>query len=112
MNIPDKLFFKIGEAASIIKVEPYVLRYWESEFNILSPEKSKTGRRLYKKEDIELLLEIKRLLYEEKYSIEGAKRKLRQKAKVADNLEKFADVINFLKKELQSIMSELKEEIS
>ncbi|MFQ5716518.1 MAG: MerR family transcriptional regulator, partial [Nitrospinales bacterium] len=61
-KIPDKLFFKIGEAAEITGVENYVLRYWEDEFDMLKPEKNRSGQRLYKKKDVELALEIKRLL--------------------------------------------------
>jgi len=72
-EIPDKLFFRIGEVSQIIGVEPYVLRYWESEFKALSPKKSGTGQRMFKRKDVELLLEIKRLLYDKKFTIEGAR---------------------------------------
>jgi DNA-binding transcriptional MerR regulator len=74
--IPDKLYFKIGEVSEIAGVEPYVLRYWESEFRIVSPERSRSKQRLYTRKDLDLILEIKRLLYEERYTIEGAKRRL------------------------------------
>lgn len=73
---PEKLFYKIGEAGSIIGVESYVLRYWETEFPFLSPRKSKSGQRIYTKKDIDLLLQIKKLLYEEKYTIDGVRKKL------------------------------------
>jgi DNA-binding transcriptional MerR regulator len=73
---PDKLFYKIGEVSKIIGVEPYVLRYWETEFPFLSPRKSKSGQRIYTKNDIDLILQIKKLLYEEKYTIDGVRRKL------------------------------------
>lgn len=72
----DKLFYKIGEASKIIGVEPYVLRYWETEFPFLKPKKSKSGQRIYTKDDIEIALQIKHLLYEEKYTIDGVRRKL------------------------------------
>jgi DNA-binding transcriptional MerR regulator len=73
---PEKLFYKIGEASRIIEVESYVLRYWETEFPFLSPRKSKSGQRIYTKKDIDVLLQIKKLLYEERYTIDGVRRKL------------------------------------
>jgi DNA-binding transcriptional MerR regulator len=76
-EIPDKLYFKIGEVSEILGVEPYVLRYWESEFPQLSPKKSGTGHRLYRRNDVELLLRIKYLLYEKRFTIEGARQSLR-----------------------------------
>ena len=76
--IPDKLFFKIGEVADLASVEQHVLRYWEDEIDLLKPTKNKSGQRLYKKKDVELVLEIKRLLYEEKFTIAGAKNKLKR----------------------------------
>jgi DNA-binding transcriptional MerR regulator len=76
-EIPDKLYFKIGEVSEILGVEPYVLRYWESEFPRLSPKKSGTGHRLYRRKDVELLLRIKQLLYEKRFTIEGARQTLR-----------------------------------
>ena len=75
-EIPDKLYFRIGEVAELLAVEPYVLRYWETEFPSLAPKKSDTGHRLYRRKDVELLLKIKRLLYEERYTIEGARQML------------------------------------
>ncbi len=74
-SIPEKLFYKIGEVGRITGVEPYVLRYWESEFPFLKPRKSRSGQRLYVKKDIEMILEIKKLLYDERYTIEGVKKK-------------------------------------
>jgi len=75
-EIPDKLYFRIGEVSEILGVEPYVLRYWETEFPQLSPKKSGTGHRLYRRKDVELLLLIKRLLYEKRFTIEGARQNL------------------------------------
>jgi DNA-binding transcriptional MerR regulator len=75
-EIPDKLYFKIGEVSELLGVEPYVLRYWETEFTVLSPKKSGTGHRLYRRKDVELLLRIKHLLYEKKFTIEGARQLL------------------------------------
>lgn len=78
MNIPDKLYFKIGEVAKIADVKPYVLRYWETEFKSLSPLKSRSGQRLYRKRDVELILRIKELLYSQRFTIEGARKKIRE----------------------------------
>jgi DNA-binding transcriptional MerR regulator len=75
--IPDKLFFRIGEVSQLVGVEPYVLRYWESEFPGLSPKKSNTGQRMFRRKDVEMLLNIKQLLYERKFTIEGARKALR-----------------------------------
>lgn len=85
-EIPDKLAFKIGEVADIVKVKTYVLRYWETEFDVLHPEKSKNGQRVYLKKDVELILMIKKLLYRDRFSIEGARvalRKLRKDSRQA-----------------------------
>ncbi|HEY1497130.1 MAG TPA: MerR family transcriptional regulator [Candidatus Solibacter sp.] len=80
-EIPDKLYFKIGEVSELLGVEAYVLRYWESEFPVLSPKKSGTGHRLYRRKDVELLLRIKHLLYEKRFTIEGARQSLQSEAK-------------------------------
>lgn len=77
-EIPDKLYFKIGEVSDLLGVEPYVLRYWETEFTALSPKKSGTGHRLYRRKDVELLLRIKHLLYDRKFTIEGARQSLHE----------------------------------
>lgn len=74
--IPDKVYFRIGEVSKIIGVEPYVIRYWESEFKDLKPARTKTARRLYRRRDVELLLMIKQLLYVDHFTIAGAKQKL------------------------------------
>jgi DNA-binding transcriptional MerR regulator len=74
--IPDKLFFKIGEVCDIVGVQPHVLRYWESEFPMLQPQKNRAGQRTYRRKDVEMALRIRELLYEEGFTIAGAKRKL------------------------------------
>jgi len=76
-KIPDKLFFKIGEVAKLTGVEQHVLRYWEDEFEVLQPKKNKSGQRFYEKKDIELIFKIQRLLYLERYTIAGAKQKMK-----------------------------------
>ena len=80
-EIPDKLYFKIGEVSDLLGVEPYVLRYWETEFTALSPKKSGTGHRLYRRKDVELLLRIKHLLYDRKFTIEGARQTLHEESR-------------------------------
>ena len=74
----DKLYFKIGEVARIVGVKPYVLRYWETEFSILKPGKTRSKHRLYRRRDVELLLRIKDLLHTRRFTIEGARKKLRE----------------------------------
>jgi len=81
LEIPDKLYFRIGEVAALLGVETYVLRYWETEFPKLAPKKSGTGHRLYRRKDVELLLKIKHLLYEKRYTIEGARQWLLNESK-------------------------------
>ena len=76
-GIPDKAFFKIGETARLVGVKPYVLRYWETEFKSLRPQKTKSQQRLYRRTDVELLLKIRHLLYDKRYTIEGARSRLR-----------------------------------
>lgn len=77
-EIPDKLYFKIGEVSKLLDVKPYVLRYWETEFNDISPLKSRTNQRLYKRRDVEFLMQIKELLYKHRFTISGAKQKLKE----------------------------------
>ena len=72
----QKLYFKIGEACKQLDIQPYVLRYWETEFPALSPDKSKSGQRVYSRQDLEIIRRIKELLYDEGYTIAGAKKKL------------------------------------
>lgn len=75
-GIPDKPFFKIGEAARLCAVKPYVLRYWETEFSSIRPKKTRSQQRLYQRKDVELLLRIRHLLYDERFTIEGARTRL------------------------------------
>ncbi|HBF12240.1 MAG TPA: MerR family transcriptional regulator [Deltaproteobacteria bacterium] len=89
VTIPDKLYFKIGEVSELLNLEPYVLRYWETEFKDISPVKSRTNQRLYKKKDVELLLKIKKYLYEERFTIDGARKRLKsEKGRVEVEAEK------------------------
>ncbi|MFQ5464332.1 MAG: MerR family transcriptional regulator [Thermodesulfobacteriota bacterium] len=114
-QIPDKLYFKIGEVAGVTKVKPHVLRYWESEFKIITPRKSVARQRVYTRKDIELILEIKRLLYKEKYTLEGAKKRvkeLRNKSPQMDlslSGDKFQGSLKSMRKELASLKKLLKD---
>ena len=106
-KIPDKLFFKIGEVAELAGVEQHVLRYWEDEFEKLQPNKNRSGQRLYEKKEVELILEIQRLLYMEKYTIAGAKNKLKKNSKKTTQLSLGFDRESFLSQK-NDIVSELK----
>ncbi|HEV2448430.1 MAG TPA: MerR family transcriptional regulator [Candidatus Sulfopaludibacter sp.] len=115
-EIPDKLYFKIGEVSELLGVEPYVLRYWETEFTVLSPKKSGTGHRLYRRKDVELLLRIKHLLYEKKFTIEGARQSLQAEsrapkpktAKMAQQQLFSEDPLPEIRRELADILQLLK----
>ena len=76
-KIPDKLYFKIGEVSRLVGVEPYVLRYWETEFSDVAPVKSRSNQRLYRRKDVQTLLTIRNLLHRERFTIEGARKKLK-----------------------------------
>jgi len=109
-RLPEKIYFKIGEVSEIVGVEPYVLRYWETEFELLKPSKAPSKHRLYKKRDVELLLEIKRLLYAEGFTIEGARKKLREAKKEEKNQlklplseQKYKSALVKIKKELETL---------
>jgi DNA-binding transcriptional MerR regulator len=92
-KLPDKLFFRIGEVSRLLGLKPSVLRFWESEFSQLSPRKSSSGQRVYNRSDVELLVEIQTLLHREKMTIEGARKKLIQKASPDRTLERMGEDI-------------------
>lgn len=118
-TIPDRLYFKIGDVARLLKLEPYVLRFWESQFPQLKPNKSGTGQRLYRKRDVEIAVEIKRLVYGEGYTLSGARQALGQQrrtdvpaqaapakaaaAPAVKKSNKVADVISRARAELREI---------
>jgi DNA-binding transcriptional MerR regulator len=109
--IPNKLYFKIGEVSQITGMEPYVIRYWESEFKTIKPTRTQSNQRVYRRKDVENILEIKRLLYEEKLTIAGARRKLHDR-KTDD--KKQLDLDFSAKKERLdqlAILKEIKEEL-
>lgn len=104
-QIPDKIYFKIGEVAHIVGVKPHVLRYWESEFATLKPVKSRTNQRLYRREDIEQALLIKSLLYQQGFTVSGARQKLKSRTPEADlpeeSLDQIIDQLTGLRDRLQ-----------
>lgn len=85
--IPEKIFFKIGEVCDIVDVQAHVLRYWETEFPQLSPQKNRSGQRSYRRRDVEIALRIKELLYEDEYTIAGARKKLQQDLRETSRLK-------------------------
>ena len=99
VEIPNKLYFRIGEVCRLLKLEPYVLRFWESEFPTLSPAKGANGRRMYRKKDVEMVVTIKDLLYERGFTIAGARKVLSRKDDVAAVL---SPVVNSPKTQAQS----------
>jgi DNA-binding transcriptional MerR regulator len=114
-GIPDKLFYKIGEVARLTSLRPSILRYWETEFSLLQPQKSRSGQRLYTKKELDLVLEIKGLLYHEKLTIKGARRAMTKRGKGRDSLDivekdtsaNILQVINDVKEELKKIRDSL-----
>jgi DNA-binding transcriptional MerR regulator len=114
-EIPDKLFFRIGEVSSLLGLEPYVLRYWETEFPSLAPKKSGTGHRLYRRKDVELLLKIKHLLYQRRFTIDGARqylhdesRQSHQKEIKQEQQQLFLDPLPEIRKQLAEILKLLR----
>lgn len=106
----DRLFYKIGEISNIADIEPHVLRYWESEFPFLKPRKNKTGQRIYTRKNLELVLQIKNLLYKEKYTIAGVKKKFE-----SNTLKKTSvsiETIHGVKKRLKEILDTLNRDVS
>jgi len=100
---PSKLFYRIGEVSRLTGLEPYVLRYWETEFPQLKPDKGSSGQRLYKQKDLDHILHIKQLLYKDGYTISGARKKLNGRGE-----QDVETVIESAKKELREILEILK----
>jgi DNA-binding transcriptional MerR regulator len=115
-QIPNKLYFRIGEVARLAGIKPYVLRFWETEFPGLGPKKSGTGHRLYRRKDVELVLEIKRLLYEKRYTIEGARKFLDSRPKPviekASNSKRQGELFDSRAEVLSEVRRELAEIVS
>jgi len=119
LSVPDKLFYKIGEVSKITGVESYVLRYWQTEFPFLNPRKNKSGQRVYVKKDLEVILMVKKMLYQERYTIEGVRKRFEDgilnsaeikpvreaKLEIAKNP---TDAITLVKKRLKQIADSIK----
>lgn len=112
----EKLYFRIGEVAHIVGVEPHVLRYWETEFRSIRPQKSAKGQRVYSRRDVETLLKVKELLYAHRFTIAGARRKLRQgglepaapeEARRDEESERMRETLLGLRQEILDVMDEL-----
>jgi DNA-binding transcriptional MerR regulator len=103
-ELPDKQYFKIGEVARITGVKPHVLRYWESEFGAIRPQKSRTNQRLYRRRDVELLITIKQLLYQEGYTIAGAARRLRELSREKKSGTSDLELLKSLKAQLEELV--------
>lgn len=109
---PVQEFFSIGEVCDLTELKPHVLRYWESQFRVLHPAKNRSGNRVYSRREIELILLVKHLLYVEKYTIEGARRKMEEhrrsgELRAASGVALEAQVISSLERELTDILAEL-----
>lgn len=102
--IPEKIFFKIGEVCDIVEVQAHVLRYWETEFPQLSPQKNRSGQRSYRRRDVEIALRIKELLYEDLYTIAGAKKRLQGEMRDSSRLK----LVNSEKTKKESHLREVK----
>ena len=112
-QLPDKLYFRIGEVAEIVGVEPHVLRYWETEFRSIRPEKSRKGQRVYSRRDVDTLLKVKELLYGHRYTIAGAKRKLRgDGVEPIDESDPSLRTIKRMRESLQDMRQALQDTIS
>ena len=109
--IPDKLYFRIGEVATLCHLPAYVLRFWESEFPQLKPVKSSTGQRMYRKRDVESVVRIKQLLYEQGFTIAGARQQLRGESK-SDKTQSAIPFPSHSSSEIQHIRQGLREILS
>ena len=119
LAVPDKLFYKIGEVSKITGIESYVLRYWQTEFSFLNPRKNKSGQRVYVKKDLEVILMLKKMLYQERYTIEGVRKRFEdgiqtpaeikpiQEAK-SDMSKNPAEAIALIRKRLKQIADSIK----
>ena len=118
LPLPDKLFYKIGEVSRITGIESYVLRYWETEFPFLRPRKNKSGQRVYTKKELELILQVKKMLYQERYTIEGVRKRFGEgviksaEVRISESKPKVSrlqqDAISFVRKKLQDILNQIR----
>ena len=110
VEIPEKLYFRIGEVSRLTKTPAYVLRFWETQFPMLKPKKSSTGQRMFRRKEVELVLEIKKLLYEQGFTIEGARKKLTSESRQHNLPFQDADrqALRQVRKELRALLEMLK----
>ena len=115
-ELPAKLYYRIGEVAGIVGVEPHVLRYWETEFRSVRPQKSAKGQRIYSRRDVETLLKVKDLLYAHRFTIAGARRKLREggiepapptEGVTSEEAQRLRDTLLALREDLVTLLEEL-----
>ncbi len=115
-ELPAKLYYRIGEVAGIVGVEPHVLRYWETEFRSIRPQKSAKGQRIYSRRDVETLLKVRELLYAHRFTIAGAKRKLREggiepipadEGATSEEAQRMREALLSIRGELVTLMHEL-----
>jgi DNA-binding transcriptional MerR regulator len=98
-DIPDRVFYRIKEVCSLTGLKPHVLRYWEQEFRDIKPVKSARGQRLYKRKDLDAIFTIKKLLYEKRFTIDGAKKHLTSKKRLMDEIrEEFTEIVDILQR--------------
>jgi DNA-binding transcriptional MerR regulator len=116
-RFPEKLFYRIGDVAEITGIKPHVLRYWESEFSGLHPRKNRAGQRIYERRDVELIIEIKKLLYEQRYTISGARkllarqnRRVEKKSAPARARGDLSEALKICRRELQALLILLEHE--
>ena len=116
-RFPEKLFYRIGDVAEITGIKPHVLRYWESEFSGLHPRKNRAGQRIYERRDVELIIEIKKLLYEQRYTISGARkllarqnRRVEKKSAPARARGDLSEALKICRRELQALLILLEDE--
>jgi DNA-binding transcriptional MerR regulator len=116
-RFPDKLFYRIGDVSEITGIKPHVLRYWESEFSGLHPRKNRAGQRIYDRRDVELVLEIKTLLYEQRFTISGAKKflarqhkRMAQRPLATNAAGELSAVLSMCRRELRGLLALLKAE--
>jgi len=111
-DIPDRLYYRIGEVSAMTRVPTYVLRYWESEFKLLRPKKNPAGQRLYRKRDMDLVLRIKTLLYDERLTLEGAKKRLagesRRREEPGGNAPAVGETLRRVRRRLESVRQMLR----
>jgi DNA-binding transcriptional MerR regulator len=114
-KVPEKMYYKIGEVAEVVGVRTSVLRFWESEFSFIKPLKSSSGQRLYSKNEVDLVLQVKRLLYNQKFTIEGVKKRITSKGKLIaaedlferESAKDYCEVLKEVRTELRALRDSL-----